>query len=96
MLDFEWPKNQWRKASIIYLFTPLLLTFQHRVIELMDEMCKEDPGNFTYGNDIVIHFKKVAHTAVRYTGTIAGNLMLKHAHQGSAGVYMCVFMKMFA
>ena len=80
--------------SVNYLpFYPLLLTFQHRVIELMDEMCKEDPGNFTYGNDIVIHFKKVAHTAVRYTGTIAGNLMLKHAHQGR---HICVFLKMFA
>ena len=48
----------------------------------MEELSKEDPVHYTYGNDVVIHFKKVAHTAVRYTGTIAGNLMMKHAHQG--------------
>ena len=41
----------------------------------MEEMAKDDPVNYTYGTDVVIHLKKVAHTAVRYTGTMAGNLM---------------------
>ena len=52
------------------------------MIEVMEEMAQEDPANYTYATDVVIHLKKVAHTAVRYTGTMAGNLMMKHAHQG--------------
>ena len=55
----------------------------------MEEMAKDDPVNYTYGTDVVIHLKKVAHTAVRYTGTMAGNLMMKHAHQGKPELLDC-------
>ena len=51
-----------------------------QVINTMQQMAEDDPQNYSYGNQVVTHLKKVAHTSVRNTGTIAGNLMMKHAH----------------
>ena len=50
-------------------------------IDVMEEMAKNDPKNYSYCSQIVTHVKKVAHTSVRNSGTIAGNLMMKHAHK---------------
>ena len=61
----------------------------------MEEMAKDDPVNYTYGTDVVIHLKKVAHTAVRYTGTMAGSLMMKHAHQGKSELLDGLFSQFF-
>ena len=50
------------------------------IIDLFDEISANDP-NYKYCKTIADHIRKVAHPSVRNVGTIAGNLMLKHAHQ---------------
>ena len=49
-------------------------------MELMENVSKENEA-YSYGQVIVDHLKVVASTGVRNTGTLAGNLMIKHAHQ---------------
>jgi len=52
-----------------------------QVIDTLDSMADEDPSNYAYGKQVVIHLKKVAHTSVRNIGSLAGNLMMKHIHR---------------
>ena len=49
-------------------------------IDTMKKYSTEDTQNFSYGNQIVKHLKRVANVNVRNRGTLAGNLMLKHQH----------------
>ena len=49
-------------------------------IELMTSRSKEDPSGYEYLAAVATHLKKVANVSVRNVGTIAGNLMLKRAH----------------
>ena len=51
------------------------------VIDLMDEVSASN-ANYKYTKTIADHIRKVAHPSVRNAGTIAGNLMLKHAYPG--------------
>ena len=52
------------------------------VIDLMDEVSASN-ANYKYTKTIADHIRKVAHPSVRNAGTIAGNLMLKHAYPGT-------------
>ena len=51
------------------------------VIEILDEVSAAN-ANYKYTKTIADHIRKVAHPSVRNAGTIAGNLMLKHAYPG--------------
>ncbi|KAI5634816.1 molybdopterin-binding domain of aldehyde dehydrogenase domain-containing protein [Phthorimaea operculella] len=51
-------------------------------IEIFKQISKQE--YFEYLNKFVNHLKLVAHIAVRNLGSIAGNLMLKHQHNGFA------------
>ncbi|ODN05821.1 Indole-3-acetaldehyde oxidase [Orchesella cincta] len=49
------------------------------VINLLQDASKT--AGLEYGKKIVSHLERVANVSVRNNGTIAGNLMIKHAHQ---------------
>ncbi|ODM92327.1 Abscisic-aldehyde oxidase [Orchesella cincta] len=48
-------------------------------IEVLQKASKLD--GYSYTDDMAKHMKRVANTPVRNAGTVAGNLMLKHAHR---------------
>ena len=50
------------------------------IIELFDQISGSNV-NYKYLKNMADHIRKVAHPSVRNTGTIGGNLMLKHAYQ---------------
>ncbi|XP_063888909.1 uncharacterized protein LOC135115838 isoform X1 [Scylla paramamosain] len=52
-----------------------------RAMELFHHMAKTQP-RYSYLEVLANHWQVVANVAVRNTGSWAGNLMLKHAHQG--------------
>lgn len=52
-----------------------------RAMELFQYMAKKQP-RYSYLEILANHWQVVANVSVRNTGSWAGNLMLKHAHQG--------------
>ncbi len=46
----------------------------------LKEAATADPVGYSYCTRLAEHLKKVANTNVRNVGTVAGNLMMKHAH----------------
>ena len=56
------------------------------VIEILDEVSATN-ANYKYTKTIADHIRKVAHPSVRNAGTIAGNLMLKHAYPGNSDFF---------
>eukprot|EP00095_Tigriopus_kingsejongensis_P005797 maker-scaffold88_size394946-snap-gene-2.26 protein:Tk05797 transcript:maker-scaffold88_size394946-snap-gene-2.26-mRNA-1 annotation:"hypothetical protein DAPPUDRAFT_313254" len=50
-----------------------------RFIAVLSDLGRTNPKN-TFGLEMAKHLKKVANSSVRNRGTLAGNLMLKHAH----------------
>ena len=64
------------------------------VIDLMDEVSASN-ANYKYTKTIADHIRKVAHPSVRNAGTIAGNLMLKHAYPGNSDFFSTRFHEIF-
>ncbi len=50
------------------------------LMTILREAASADPVGYAYCSRLADHLQKVANTNVRNVGTIAGNLMLKHAH----------------
>ncbi|CAL8096700.1 unnamed protein product [Orchesella dallaii] len=51
-----------------------------QIINLLQEA--NETAGLEYGKRIATHLERVANVSVRNNGTIAGNLMIKHAHRG--------------
>lgn len=50
------------------------------VIKIFDDISAAMPDEYGHCKAMANHIRKVANTGVRNIGTLAGNLMLKHAH----------------
>ncbi len=63
----------------------------HGVIKIFDDVAAALPDQYGHCKAMANHIRKVANTGVRNIGTVAGNIMLKHAHPDFASDLFTLF-----
>lgn len=61
------------------------------LIKIFDDVSAALPQEYGHCKAMANHIRKVANTGVRNIGTVAGNLMLKHAHPDFASDLFTLF-----